>query len=668
MRKLFVALLILSVMGGAFAQEKGSWGTLSGEAALDTAIDFFGTNADTGRSNSGDPTIGGGVTKNGFKFGITYDNTFGDFALTLPLLVANGYFGTNGDDYNDGKGSWWEKTQAKLTYTNGDLTVKVPFMFKFATNTSAAATSYNLVGIVPMASGNAGIQAVYDNGTFGFKAAYHNLLTGPVVPGASGDNSLGGIGGYYHFMDGKSQLYVSYNGAYETKWWRASDHVLNPSLDFLVLSGNPIALDDTGTPGFANNDGKVAIADVATKDPWIYDPWARKNIAAGYSDNGYGGIISVGEYTQYHWENIKYGSDAGSGIAYRFFVMPELNVGISFTATPIFSGAKDQNSFVEKFLTQPVFGVKYDNETLAISAMLGLNTTQIPNAKNEKEYYINIPLAFGASYLLGDITIKGDISAQFYDSKFKNYKDNAFIPLFNAGAVVLYNSTVGEAPVIGGIGLKFIDLGSSMAKMHNEDETTFMFGANFMLAYNRPRDGNFGYEDPNAGFWANLKGHFNVMNYTKMDQSNMSDLNLEFGIGYKEYQLTEKMKLSVSGKLGVDVLNLKNVYSAIDYYSKNKISNTSTLGEIGVDGVDSGIPLFGAWIDPTWDNVDSISRISFELKPELVWSVFPNGSITFTYTLGSTDLDIKRAEYRDGKDDASVLNVNKFGVKFKWTL
>jgi len=83
MRKLFVALLILSVMGGAFAQEKGSWGTLSGEAALDTAIDFFGTNADTGRSNSGDPTIGGGVTKNGFKFGITYDNTFGDFALTL---------------------------------------------------------------------------------------------------------------------------------------------------------------------------------------------------------------------------------------------------------------------------------------------------------------------------------------------------------------------------------------------------------------------------------------------------------------------------------------------------------------------------------------------------------------------------------------------------------
>ena len=532
MRKLFVALLILSVMGGAFAQEKGSWGTLSGEATLNTGFYFVP-----------DPVEVGGEPSD-VEFAITYENTFGPFSLKLPLVLKGDRFGTATNDDGDKLGL--------ISYESGSLTVELPFGFLL--DQTEIIPPFLPIGSADSSNDGAGVdfKATYDDGTFGFKIGYNNLLEGP---------ELGAIGGFYKFMDGASQLYVS-KGAYETKWWRASSYVLEPSF------------------GFYNTfDGSNEVI------PLIHD---------GDEDDYWN--------WEFKWENVK-----DNGIAYQYFVMPELSIGLAFNGgnlspfkgvdsinddDPMYGGVS--NDLVDVYLKRPVFGAKYDNETFAASAMLALRPDEDTNKSD-------ILIAAGASFLvMPELKINADISVGIWGDT--DYKPD---PMFNAGVEVSYTSDTFFA----GLGFKGLNLAADTKAGSNNYN---LIGLEFVLGYNKVKDG-YVFDGENQGFFAGLNGHFNLISAEKYSQT---DFGLGFNIGYKEYALTEKMLLSVTGELGLEAW--------------------------GID------------IDGTKDDA---SKINFEIKPVLKWNVFDNGSITFEYKLGSTNLDADPA-----------LNVNELAIKFKWWL
>ena len=534
MRKLFVALLILSVMGGAFAQEKGSWGTLSGEATLVTGFNF-----------AADPVEVGGVP-DGAKLMVTYENTFGPFSLTLPLKLYDGYFGTEAtDDKNTDLG----ETKAKFAYESGSLKVELPFYFQL----NAASGGLVIPPFIPIAETfGTRLNATYDDGAFGFKIRFDDLLTSP---------ALTRLGGSYKFMDGASELKVSMGGAYATEWWRASSYVLSPGIGMSKL-------------GVTTGHDQDVI--------WQWD----------------------GHSFGFAWENIE-----THGIAYQYFVMPELSVGLAFVGgddSP-FKG-KDSiiddegiNAMLDVYLKHPVFGVKYDNETLGVSAMFAL----APGPTNQSDAFIAAGFYF---MVMPELKVNADISVGIAGDA-----DLKFDPMFNAGLEVNYNSD----KIIAGLGFKALNLAA------DKDKGGINFiGLNFILGYNIARDGDDDYllGDENEGFYAGLNGHFNLA--SDKDDS-YTDFGLSVGLGYKDYELTEKMKLSVGASLGFDVLS------------------SSISGQ------------------------DDYTVVDFCITPKLVWSVFSNGSITFEYNIGSSDLDADRAKLNPRE---SPLDINNLSIKFKWWL
>ena len=617
MRKILVVLLILSVMGGVFAQEN-NWGKITGEAALSTTLNFAANNIN-------DATMKGKF--DGVKLVVGWEKTWdnadlGIWKLTLPIRASQGYFGTDwGDNTLNTR-----RTKANVTYTLGDFTVTVPFWFVVsntggdnepndtvwnkgdAGNGTAGAPELG-VGIlgIPMGGANADVNANWAGELFGFKVGVANLYSNPVVSHA---------GGYYHFMGGLSQLYVSRDSyghddfnVYETKWFRVSDYVLNPAIKVREAPGFYIIGDELLT-----------------------------------GDNSDFAHAAVEQY-KYHWENIN-----KNGIAYRFFLMKDtLSIGLAFASADtgvdpdghltlgnpevnsgnnagIFKNV-DKFNLIDDWLRHPVFGVKYDNKQLGVSAMVGLEPWE--DSKDNSDIYIHAGAYF---QLFDNLKINGDLSAKFStgsDDSVYGYAGKDLDPNFNFGVEISYTN---DLPLFAGFGFKMLDL-------INKD--WFVFGTDFIVGFGGAvRDGykykNF--DDSNAGPLIALKGHVN--GYLPKDFGNVFNIGLGIFAGWKNFvliaapsaQKSPELTLSIWGELGLDF-----------WFGPggNNVPETSANGY-------------------TY-NIGNHMQTSFKVVPSIAWQVWDHGSINFKYELGSDD--ITRMEDAKG----STLNINQFTTSFKWT-
>jgi len=558
MRKFLVVLLILSVMGGIFAEE-GTWGTLTAEAGLKTTIDFTvksdGFFEDTEMFGSFD----------GAYFKASWSKNFGPWVLTLPLRAQPKYFGTDGNatfryDQDDWYTSlWFQYGVGKRAYNDiidGDFDADT-------TNGERAM--------------KAGIETKYDNGTFGFTFKL-DLLKGSSYtlssPSANSEGLMGlfdtkffdiktaAIGGFYHFMDGASQLYVSRGGAYDTNWFRTSTIVLDPKIYSNFFEPNRI---DTG---FGDD---------------FHDDYA-------------------GRWKEFHWENI-----ANNGIAYRFFVMDTLSLGLAIVSNdgglfsdnnPPFNNENNPDEvlghagsyLIQNFLKHPVFGVKYDGGALKVSAMVGLEPLSFEHSHrggtNDMFFYL---YAGGTFDITPEISVGADLTGMFGPDSAVGGDGN---PVFNFGAGVNYAGSLINA----GLTFKTIDF----------IQDTFAFGTDFNVGY------------AGTGPSVGLSGHVN--GYLPKGSDKIFDIGLELNAGYTGLQLTEYFTLGITGMLGLE------------------------------------IEMVGATKD---------LATTFEVSPVLDWAVWKNGSIQFKYVLGSSDLNLKATS---GGPKNPLLDTNEFTTTFKWKL
>ena len=540
MRKFLVVLLVLSVIGGAFAQDsEGSWGSLSGEVGLNTSIRFVGdTEPVDGYPNSlMDGLVDGGWLK------IAYENTIGPWSINLPLVAESGYFGTDSDD--DG-------TLAKVTYSGVEnLTVELPFSFQFSDGTNEG------VGLLPVSNEfKASINATYDAGLFGFKFGVNDLLDSP---------SVGNVGGFYHFMNGQSQLYVS-RGAYGTEWWRASSIVLT-----------------TG--------------DSLTACDWL-------TLAPFTGPRGPRAL-------DFHWENIE-----SNGIAYRFFVLPDvLSVGLAFASgdeDPTFFDTGTRNYFIDDFIMHPVFGVGYDDGALGISLMFGLEPVAgtYGHLTTGDGRGLDLFLAFGAGYSLGELSFGFDLSGKFHGKPAHGPNKKGYeapLPLFNLGVSINFDAEAFFA----GVEFKTFDMAQ---------KGVFAFGVDLVAGLNMGRDG-MNLDGGKDGFFVGLDAHLYGLSNDGQGakgKDTYSAMDIGFGLetGYYGLALTEKMTVGVGLDIGFEI----HTFS---------------------------MPKF-----------DTIIGLTFGVHPELNWAVWEKGSIVFAYDFGITS-DFK-VKYPISQNDVTV--------KFKWAL
>jgi len=694
MRKFLIVMLILSVTGGAFAHDLGGqWGNLEAEAALSTTIDFA---APRGYTFEDTEMYGEGI---GPSFSILYTNEIGPWALSLPMIVKPNYFGTNGT--------------AALEYTVGkNFTAGIGFQGGFGKDAAREYTGDDFDYVHPWkAYGGVMAAAEYDDGNFGFRIGlkvYESPGEGDYADAnAHGERAFTGsylemdhIGGRYGFMGGNSELVVSLGGAYSTKWWRASTIVLNPSVDFLKLFPKS-SKNDTG---FGTDDW----GDDGHHTAWSY---ALSNAIVGTDTK-----VRNLDWVDFHWENI----EANGIAYRFFVIPQRLNIGLAFVSdTPPdnrddlgndfdtwigtsnnsgpFKGKTDENEtafgvsgsggdyyglatgvnglqytsgandfpdvfgspgdlLIQNFLKHPVLGVGYDDDKLAVSAMVGLepavrhhnqltgidkdgndgtagglnyNGIGVPIGlygndqvdeddfeftRNKYSGEMNFYMAAGANFKITDsIAVFGDMSALFWAQNF--YKDlnngNAISPHFNFGIGGSYTAEKMEA----GLTFKGIDILND----------NFLFGSDFYTRYKN----KIGTGTAAIGF----SGHLNGFIWKK--NNNIFDIGLFLDLGYVGLELTKQMLFSITGKLGL---------------------------EIGM-----------------WGRVKDMAT-SFTISPVFDWNVFDNGSIQFKYELGSSDLNLKKTgdglvrgdDFNTPKDSGGptnpLFNTNQFTTTFKWWL
>jgi len=335
MKKISVVLLILAVAWGAFAEDaEGGWGSITGSAELSTTVDLYNGNTDVDQ-------IGIRGAPGDAQLNVTWSWKKGDWEVNLPLRAhSNGYFGTAPHD----KSNDVADTSANVTYNpDGGLKVTIPFSFKFQAGQ----------GLVPIMWNNANVKAEYDGGTYHSTVQLKNLLT-------NGGVALGAVGGWYQFADGAAQLNVSYNEAYETKWWRASEVVIG-----------------YGTPG-----------DLAR---------------------------AINPKISFWFEDIK----PNNGIAFKYNVMESLNIGIAFAGNAgaaMFGGSTSgvaNNSFLNDFLLQPTIGAKFTSDMVDVSFMVGFRTFKDAAGGIES---LGVPLHAGVmARVMDNLKVQGDISAYFLE-------------------------------------------------------------------------------------------------------------------------------------------------------------------------------------------------------------------------------------------------------------
>jgi len=330
------------------------------------------------------------------------------------------------------------------------------------------------------------------------------------------------------------------------------------------------------------------------------------------------------------WENID-----GNGIAIKFDIMENLSAGLSFAGgvgegeagSAIFGAGTDD--FVKDFLTNPIIGVKFDGSPFKASLMTGL-WTQARDAGNDNKLVSDIPLYLGLELNLdAGLYVGADLSALFVGQT-KAEKDanlNAAND-FNFGLEVMFDTTIGENPFWAGARLRALDVG------YNEDDFGKYYStvsAELYVGFNWARDGDPTHGDPDGFLNADF-GRFGGRG---------NGFGARFWLGIPD--------LDVNPDFGMDL----NIAAALGYGAD--LSEKLGFGINAMLGMATN-----SKAEESYDNV-----FGFKVVPELVWKLISNGSITFTYEFGATDI-LRNPDLELKAID--IIDINKFTIGFKWWL
>jgi hypothetical protein len=320
--------------------------------------------------------------------------------------------------------------------------------------------------------------------------------------------------------------------------------------------------------------------------------------------------VSFKGFGFYPWENI--GAELGDdpdgefgffadGVAYKFYITPALSVGVSFANHAITTdkGARFPFMVVDDFILNGVFGVKFDAGVWDVAAMAGWTnywthpvfapgfTNAVGYEHTDGETYRNasIPVYLGAQYRISsDLTAGADLSARFLQTGDPEppYPFDT-TPVFNIGAYLGWGSSDSDgfwarAEVYAlelGLDLRHEDTDARVIRPQTQIGRTL--GLEIQAAFNGTWDD--GWENNGDGFWAGLRVVFG--NFFDFEDAGVG---LNAGVGYNGLRLLDQLTLNANG------------------YVQSIIADETFVG--------------------------------FRVTPELVWSLIPNGDITFGYTLG----------------------------------
>ena len=478
---------------------------------------------------------------------------------------------------------------------------------------SGASTS-GVVGPFDM-YGQMDATAIYETDDFMFKFGFTNLL------GGDGNVAVGPIGGWYDF-NGKGRLAVSYQGATDSEWWRASD---------LVLMATP-----------------------------LFDKYAWENIGGDWSDYGLAYKYNISD-------ELSAGISFAGGRPVKADDPVYGYFGFGQAGEAMFTGTDKKTAttnakweFVDDFLTNVIIGMKYDG-AVALSLMTGLHNWKSRYYDDDKwTRDLAVPLHIGASWSNDTISVKGDISAAFgnliYDYDTNPSKEEKDIEaFFNVGVQFQFGDSSATDGFWARLVAKGLDLGDNVnfysdgrgkiidkeieKKAFGYENDFQVFSVDLWLAYQRNvDDDNAGWEKFDGkgdGIWAAVYAGFPDLTSSKFR------LNSKFGVGYNNLALTEKLTFGIGATVGLDINPMKSFAGAADN-PFNFVAPTPPSRPMVV------------YSEPDWDKNEIAG--SFEINPVLTWNVIEKGSIEFSYTLGTTDFSL-------GK-----LDVNKFTTSFKWSL
>ena len=495
MRKFLVALLILSVMGGVFAQEegKGTWsnGAVSGELNLSTTLNLLPM--DTEISPTEEAYIGMYGSAGTTRLRMTFNFEKGDWAIRFPLQLDQNRFGSRTSDngFDD---------SPRVTYKNGPITVEIPFEFQFTTSAD---------GALPISwTRGAPIRASYVTDNYKFNARFAGLSS----------SGLSHVGGWWKFGN-DSELAVSYLRGYDASWWRASEVVL-----------------DTHST---------------------------------------------------HWDNI--GAETSpNGIAYRYFITPEMQAGIAFAGTAgntMFSSRTTAygRNFAYEFLQQATFGFRYTVEDgLDFSAMVGLRNWLI-DTKDINE--MTVPIHLGASYkVMPDLKVQGDMVAALFVGDIEDLD-----PFLSIGARVTYGDHGVNEGLWAVANIRAVNLTAK--------DQGIVFNPRIIVGYNnKPVDGNWNGNFKDSILADSIYGGLDVEFVDLVTPSGVDPvINVLAFIGYNQYVLSDNLKVGAEAGLQLGVGTFKD--SAFAFYIQPKLEWMLIDSHSGITftyNITAGNSVFGA--------------------------------------------------------------------------
>jgi len=464
---------------------------------------------------------------------------------------------------------------AEIAYASGNVKVSIPISFNFIITEDKT-----IPGSLPIEWKTAAIQATYTGENFAFTLGVKDLLGGQDADENAIKPSLGPVGGYYSF-DGTADLYVSTGGAYATKWWRASDITIG-------------AISYNGRMRDAN-------ADPARKANWFED-------------------ISAG---------------GKNGLAFRYNLTDTLNFGFAFAGgagdamfTTPSSGAND---FLNAFLFQPTFGVRFTDFGLDVGAMYGIRVYD-----DARHYKVSVGHVSAAYKFDFGLSVNGDIAFVIDPS---DEQDNGGVAKptgwYNwANSQLYYGLNI--AYTLGDIkaGLRFRGLDQQRDPTNTD---------NRRLRYQHDMRLDLGYNAGGTGLWATAFFEITDMyrfavNAKKKDNDTLAEWDNQFAmfnagasVGYSGFELD-----AFTFGASID-LTINHPHR---YYMEYRAENTST----------------SSYFDYSSNANNNAHIVGFAFKPTASWAVIENGTIDFAYTLGASNFARKNG----------IIDTSKLSITFAW--
>ena len=374
--------------------------------------------------------------------------------------------------------------------------------------------------------------------------------------------ALGAVGGHYKF-DGAADLVVSTGGAFPTTWWRVSDMTIGA-----------ITLNDRMTQG--------------------------KDRKANWFEN-------VG----------------ANGLAFRYNLSEALNFGFAFAGGAGSAMFTADNDFLNDFLFQPTFGVKFSDFGLEAAAMFGIRVYN--DSRRYKVPVGHISAKYGFDF---GLTVSGDIAFVIDPS---DAQDNGGV----VAPVNWYNRAASQLYYGLNIGFKTGDISAGLRfrGLDQQSDPTDT-GDDRWLQYQHDMKLDLGYNAGGKGLWATAF-----------------------------FEITDMYRFAV---------NATTEDKSKDAWD-NQFAAFKAGASVGYSGLEFDAFTFGASIDltinppgrwlTTWVDKDTSTAknlahvVGFKFKPTASWAIITNGTIDFAYTLGSSSFANK------GPFDTSELSIT-FAWKF----